>query len=104
MLENIFKNKSAWRTWGSAININATIMPEKYWICQRMECKHTTLHIYAICATHVQQKLPTSKAICKAASLPSKHWQIQDFSGLIMALILVVDPCSTGRFVLKNIL
>jgi hypothetical protein len=35
---------------------------------------------------------PTSKAICKAVCLPSRRWQIQDFSGMIVALILVVDP------------
>jgi hypothetical protein len=30
---------------GSTTNINATIMPEKYWICQRMEGKNTALQI-----------------------------------------------------------
>jgi hypothetical protein len=38
---------------GSTININATIMLEKSWIYQRLEGKHTALHVYAIFATRV---------------------------------------------------
>jgi hypothetical protein len=37
---------------GSTIDINATILPEKSCICQRLEGNHTALHIYAICATN----------------------------------------------------
>jgi hypothetical protein len=42
MLEYIFKNKSAWRTW---CNINATIMPEKTWKWQRLKGNHIALRI-----------------------------------------------------------
>jgi hypothetical protein len=38
------------------------------------------------------KKLHTFKTICKAVCLPSRHWQFQDFSGMIVALILIVDP------------
>jgi hypothetical protein len=44
MLEYIFKNKSAWRTWGPQL-FNVTIMPEKTWKWQRLEGKHTALQI-----------------------------------------------------------
>jgi hypothetical protein len=45
MLEHIFKNKIGLKNMGSTTHINATIMPEKYWNCQRLEGKHAALQI-----------------------------------------------------------
>jgi hypothetical protein len=73
-------------------NINATIVFEKSRICQRLEGKHAALHMYAICATNCLRCRQFCDTHVVQVCLPSRRWQIQDFSGMIVALILVVDP------------
>jgi hypothetical protein len=56
---------------GSTTNINVTIMPEKSLICQRLEGKHTALHIaldVVFCYTRVAK---FHKYVKRYAYLPS---------------------------------
>jgi hypothetical protein len=57
-----------------------------------MEGKHTALRISAICATYSLRCRQFCYTRVAQVCFPSRHWQIQDFSGMIVALILIVDP------------
>jgi hypothetical protein len=92
---------------GSTTNINAIIVPKKSYLKFASVWKvsmppyifmhfvlQIALDVGSFCYMRVAQ-------VC----LPSRRLQIQDFSGMIVSLILVVDPaCSSGRFFLKNVL
>jgi hypothetical protein len=67
---------------GSTTNINATPQPCSKNLEIASDWK-VSMPLY---------KLPTSKTICKAVCLPSKHWQFHDFSDMSVVLILVADP------------
>jgi hypothetical protein len=63
-----------------------------------MEGKHTAIHIYAICATNSLRYMQFRYMLVAQVCLPSRRWQIQDFSGMIVALILVAYLPGAGKF------
>jgi hypothetical protein len=73
---------------GSTTNNSVTIVPEKSRICQRLESKHTALHIYAICSTNSLRCRQFYYMRVAQVCLPSRRWQIHNFSDMIVAIFL----------------
>jgi hypothetical protein len=95
MLEYIFKNKSAWRTWDLQLILTSQSCLKNLKFASAWKVyKHTALQIAldvgSVCYTRVAKlhQYVRQYAYC----LPSRRWQIQDFSGMIVTLISVVDP------------